>query len=37
MVSYLRITPDMGVIEIGHIWFAPVIQDPPGDRERSSC
>jgi RimJ/RimL family protein N-acetyltransferase len=26
MVSYLRITPDMGVIEIGHIWFAPVLQ-----------
>jgi RimJ/RimL family protein N-acetyltransferase len=26
MASYLRITPAMGVIEIGHIWFAPVIQ-----------
>jgi RimJ/RimL family protein N-acetyltransferase len=26
MASYLRITPDMGVIEIGHIWFAPVLQ-----------
>ena len=22
MASYLRITPDFGVIEIGHIWFA---------------
>lgn len=26
MVSYLRITPVMGVIEIGHIWFAPALQ-----------
>jgi len=26
MASYLRIVPDMGVIEIGHIWFAPVLQ-----------
>ncbi len=26
MVSYLRITPSQGVIEIGHIWFAPVLQ-----------
>jgi RimJ/RimL family protein N-acetyltransferase len=25
-VSYLRITPDFGVIEIGHIWFAPEFQ-----------
>src|SRR5258708_5861310 len=28
MASYLRITPAMGVIEIGHIWFAPIIQKP---------
>ncbi|MCG8354596.1 MAG: GNAT family N-acetyltransferase [Kiloniellales bacterium] len=26
MTSYLRITPEMGVIETGHIWFAPAIQ-----------
>ena len=26
MASYLRITPAMGVIEIGHIWFAPALQ-----------
>jgi RimJ/RimL family protein N-acetyltransferase len=25
-VSYLRITPEFGVIEIGHIWFAPELQ-----------
>jgi RimJ/RimL family protein N-acetyltransferase len=25
-VSYLRITPEYGVIEIGHIWFAPELQ-----------
>lgn len=25
-VSYLRITPEFGVIEIGHIWFAPQLQ-----------
>ncbi|MGH2852856.1 MAG: GNAT family N-acetyltransferase [Solirubrobacteraceae bacterium] len=24
--SYLRITPECGVIEIGHIWFAPELQ-----------
>lgn len=26
MVSYLRIAPATGVIEIGHIWFAPALQ-----------
>jgi RimJ/RimL family protein N-acetyltransferase len=26
MMSYLRIVPADGVIEIGHIWFTPVIQ-----------
>ena len=26
MASYLRIKPDNGVIEIGHIWFAPELQ-----------
>jgi RimJ/RimL family protein N-acetyltransferase len=26
MASYLRIEPDHGVIEIGHIWFAPALQ-----------
>ena len=29
MASYLRITPAMGVIEIGHIWFAPRLQRSP--------
>lgn len=24
--SYLRITPQVGVLEIGHIWFAPALQ-----------
>jgi RimJ/RimL family protein N-acetyltransferase len=27
MASYLRIVPADGVIETGHIWFAPVLQD----------
>ena len=26
MASFLRITPQHGVIEIGHIWFAPALQ-----------
>lgn len=26
VVSYLRIEPDHGVVEIGHIWYAPSIQ-----------
>ena len=26
MASFMRIAPDHGVIEIGHIWFAPAIQ-----------
>jgi RimJ/RimL family protein N-acetyltransferase len=26
MASYMRIEPDHGVIEIGHIWFAPALQ-----------
>jgi len=26
MASFMRIKPDNGVIEIGHIWFAPVLQ-----------
>jgi RimJ/RimL family protein N-acetyltransferase len=26
IASYLRITPEVGVIEIGHIWFAPALQ-----------
>ena len=33
MVSYLHITPDMGVIEIGHIWFAPALQRTRGATE----
>ena len=26
IASYLRITPEFGVIEIGHIWFGPALQ-----------
>jgi RimJ/RimL family protein N-acetyltransferase len=26
MASYMRIVPEHGVIEIGHIWFAPILQ-----------
>ncbi len=26
MASFLRIVPEMGVIEAGHIWFAPAVQ-----------
>jgi RimJ/RimL family protein N-acetyltransferase len=26
MASYMRIMPEHGVIEIGHIWFAPILQ-----------
>jgi RimJ/RimL family protein N-acetyltransferase len=26
VASYLRIVPDQGVIEIGHIWFGPALQ-----------
>jgi RimJ/RimL family protein N-acetyltransferase len=26
IASYLRITPESGVIEIGHIWFSPALQ-----------
>jgi RimJ/RimL family protein N-acetyltransferase len=26
MVTFMRMTPAMGVIEIGHIWFAPALQ-----------
>lgn len=29
MASFLRIVPEHGVIEIGHIWFAPVLQKTP--------
>jgi RimJ/RimL family protein N-acetyltransferase len=29
VVSYLRIEPDHGSIEIGHIWFAPALQRTP--------
>ena len=30
MASYLNIVPDMGCIEIGHIWFAPPLQKTRG-------
>ncbi len=33
MCSYLRIDPAMGVIEIGHIWFAPPLQRSPAATE----
>ncbi len=26
MCAYMRITPEFGVVEIGHIWFAPELQ-----------
>lgn len=26
MCAYMRITPELGVVEIGHIWFAPELQ-----------
>jgi RimJ/RimL family protein N-acetyltransferase len=32
-VSYLRVTPEFGVIEIGHIWFAPELQRTAGATE----
>jgi RimJ/RimL family protein N-acetyltransferase len=33
MASYMRIVPDQGVIEIGHIWFAPELQRTRGATE----
>jgi RimJ/RimL family protein N-acetyltransferase len=33
MASYLNIVPDMGCIEIGHIWFAPPLQRTPAATE----
>ena len=33
MMSYLRITPLHGVIEIGHIWFSPPLQRTPAATE----
>lgn len=33
VVSYLRIEPDHGVVEIGHIWYAPSIQRTPATTE----
>ena len=33
MMSYLRITPEHGVIEIGHIWFSPPLQRTPAATE----
>mgnify|MGYP000483533094 CR=1 FL=1 len=33
MASYLRITPDMGVIEVGHIHFSPLMQRTPVSTE----
>jgi RimJ/RimL family protein N-acetyltransferase len=33
VVSYLRIEPAHGVVEIGHIWYAPSIQRTPATTE----
>ena len=33
VVSYLRITPEHGVIEIGHIWFGTALQRTPAATE----
>lgn len=33
VVSYLRIDADHGVVEIGHIWYAPSIQRSPATTE----
>ncbi|HVF06849.1 MAG TPA: GNAT family protein [Frankiaceae bacterium] len=33
VVSYLRVEPDHGVVEIGHIWYAPSIQRTPATTE----
>ena len=33
MMSYLRITPAHGSIEIGHIWFSPALQRTPAATE----
>ena len=33
VVSYLRMEPDHGVVEIGHIWYAPSIQRTPATTE----
>jgi RimJ/RimL family protein N-acetyltransferase len=33
IVSYLRITPEHGVIEIGHIWFGKALQRTPAATE----
>jgi RimJ/RimL family protein N-acetyltransferase len=33
IASYLRITPEFGVIEIGHIWFGPPLQRTTGATE----
>ena len=33
VVSYLRITPEHGVIEIGHIWFGAALQRTPAATE----
>lgn len=33
VVSYLRIEPDHGAVEIGHIWYAPSIQRTPATTE----
>lgn len=33
VVAYLRIEPDHGVVEIGHVWYAPAIQRTPATTE----
>jgi len=33
MASYLRITPEHGVIEVGYIWYSPLLQRTPAATE----
>jgi len=33
MASFMRMVPEHGVIEIGHIWFGPVLQNTPAATE----
>ncbi|HET7467679.1 MAG TPA: GNAT family protein [Candidatus Dormibacteraeota bacterium] len=33
MASYLRITPEHGVIEVGYIWYSPALQRTPAATE----
>ena len=37
VASYMRITPEHGVIEIGNIWFGPALQHTSAATRRSTC